>query len=730
VEHQVCGQRGQDPCPPEVVGAHEVEGVLAQLDQAGLGLAGLHEERPRPDAGHGCVDDHLDVALPPTDPPGLLDAQDVLGPAQGAEGQAVAERRPTQGGQVPRTAAVVVGDDLGEAISGGLVRQRLEVALGRQLHAGERLVLDAAEAPVVGQLVVVGTAQPFDRLGHLAVGQGEPGRAQLVEQRRAQDGVGEAEATDVHLADQRQVGDVLQQAEHLGRGPFRGRRQEVQVERQPDHRGGAQERAGRVREPSETLTDDVPHRIGDGEPVTGAPLDQSGQLAGRGEVVEELAHEERAAGALLADPAGEGRDAVGPGARGPGADQGGDVVDLQGREVDGRGRGQAVDLGEQVPQRVARRHVLGPVAAEQQQSGGGGAADEVAEQLDGRPAGPLEVVQDEDDRLDLGQALDEAEHGLEQVVPGRGGGVVDPAGASGREQGAQRPRPLVDRGAQLLVVVGHLGEGRDERMERHRQVAVGGAGQHPGPVGVGPLGHLGQQSGLAHARVGGHQHDARRARSRLAPAGQGPAHLVGPADQREPPVRDQGSGQGPGGGVRRGVDDPDDGGGLVEALQLVGAHLLEGGVQAALAEALDEVGGQDLAGLGSCLQPGRLDHGDAVLVVVLEDHLPDADPDPDAEGAHRVLAVAVPGHAALHVDGRPHRGRRRREGGLQPVPGPAQHPALVGRDHRAEQRVVVPAERVRPVVTELAAQPRRADDVGEQDRPDPRRPPPPHPPSS
>ena len=72
---------------------------------------------------------------------------------------------------------------------------------------------------------------------------------------------------------------------------------------------------------------------------------------------------------------------------------------------------------------------------------------EVAQQLDRRRRGPLQVLEHEHDRLLDGEAVDQLHDRLEQLEAGAGAGVVEAAPPAGREQRPERPgarlrRPL------------------------------------------------------------------------------------------------------------------------------------------------------------------------------------------------------------------------------------------------------------------------------------------------
>jgi hypothetical protein len=124
-------------------------------------------------------------------------------------------------------------------------------------------------------------------------------------------------------------------------------------------------------------------------------------------------------------------------------------------------------------------------------------------------------------------------HLLEAVAGGQRhfGAVLVDAGhqpAEARHPGDQRRDQLG-----IVGVRADVAEGVDERHVRQSDVAdlEAATDQHPGAAARGVRGQLGQQAGLAHARVAGHQRHRR-------PAGLGPlqqleklGELAGPADE-------------------------------------------------------------------------------------------------------------------------------------------------------------------------------------------------------
>ena len=109
--------------------------------------------------------------------------------------------------------------------------------------------------------------------------------------------------------------------------------------------------------------------------------------------------------------------------------------------------------GEGVGQRVGPVEVDVPIRADQQEPLGGGQADEVAEQRNGAAIGPVEVVEQHDERSPAGPRHQEPADAVEEAVPFLLRWDRSSAGLRKRRAGrparvGRRPRrPLRDRGA-------------------------------------------------------------------------------------------------------------------------------------------------------------------------------------------------------------------------------------------------------------------------------------------
>ncbi len=689
-----------------------------------LDLGGAHEEVARPDAGDGGLGQEVGIAESASQASGLFDGRSVVELAEGAEGEA-----PTEPGAGPsvgvtgRVVRVVIDQGL-VAVGGGLEGQGLEVALGGPLDVLIGAGLDPGLEPVAGEVVVVRTAEGLDGLGDPAVGQRLATGALALDQGGADHGVGEAEPPGVHLVDQSHAGQALTAVEDLALVLAGDGGDELEVEGGADQRGQRQEVGGVLGDAGEALFDHVPHRVGEGQVGEVTLVDHRLQRSARGQVVQQLAGEQRTTGALVVDATGEALDVFVIGVRSAGRDQLGHLGGLQALEAHG-GRPGHVGVGQEVVEGVADLDLLGAVGAEHEDRGPFGGPHEVTQELDGRGGRPVEVLQHEDDGMGVGQSTQEVRHGLEELETGGGPRIVG-AVAAGREEGTEGTGAGGHGSSQLVVGPRGFGEGHGEGLVGDGQVAVTGPGEHGRALGVGPIGDLRDQSGLPDPGRSRQEHRGERAGAGLAPAVQGPSQLVGPAHQGESAVHRHRPGEEAGRRIARRVEDPDHGHGLVEALELEGSDLLEVGRDPPLGQAAGQVGGEDLARRGEGLESGGLDDGDAMGLVALHDDLAGADPDADLEGTDRVIALAIGRHRPLHVHRRGQCGRGGGEVGLHAVAGPAQDPSPVPGDRGAEQGVVVPAEGIGAVVAEAAAQLRGADHVGEENPAQGRLPPPVH----
>ena len=288
---------------------------------------------------------------------------------------------------------------------------------------------------------------------------------------------------------------------------------------------------------------------------------------------------------------------------------------------------------------MAGPDVLDPVADEQEGAGLGRVPHEVSEQLDRRRGGPLHVLERQDDRL---------------LWARRSTRSTTASNSSKRADGpasSKRPlRPAGKSGPSGPVPVSTAAMSSSSPTTSENAIANGwygtasslshAPGEHQRTVGVRPVGDLGEEPGLADPGCARDQHRCRSARLHRVPASEHRGELVAPADQREAAIQRERRRDRTGQRVVDRVDHPEDRHRLVEALERVRADGVEFGVDAPLAEPLDQVGRQDLAGSGHGLQPRALDDRDTVDVVVFLDHLAHAEPDPDLKRGDRVRVCA------------------------------------------------------------------------------------------
>ena len=259
---------------------------------------------------------------------------------------------------------------------------------------------------------------------------------------------------------------------------------------------------------------------------------------------EQLLREERVALGALVDP-GELRGRDRPPEDRP------ELGALFGRgqrpEVDALDARQPLEIREVGEQRVAGPQVERPERPDEEQPRPLHVADHELEEVARRRVAPVEVLEDEHERLVRGEALEEAEDQLEEprlVGPGtdrrpaqrgeclRGRADVPP------EPGRQRRELEPDRTQQPAEGLrpDHRPEGPERVEERPVRDPVAaqveaGADDHPPSVGLGPRPELRHEPGLAEARVAADQDNARLARRRPLERGDQRGHRGVPSDE-------------------------------------------------------------------------------------------------------------------------------------------------------------------------------------------------------
>ena len=200
-------------------------------------------------------------------------------------------------------------------------------------------------------------------------------------------------------------------------------------------------------------------------------------------------------------------------------DQAAHVPGQQRLELHPLDAGQPGPLADLAAQRVAAVQVVGAVGHDEGDPGGEGAAEEEAEHVAGGLVGPVGVLDHHEERTRVGGPLEEGVHGVEEVaaleglVVGTALGVPDPPTRLQPAQGGVGVEHLLDEvGVGEREAAEDLGEGQVGEAVVGQVEAVTG-GDLPAVVDD-EVTQLGQQPGLADARVAAEQHGARGALGR------------------------------------------------------------------------------------------------------------------------------------------------------------------------------------------------------------------------
>ena len=402
----------------------------------------------------------------------------------------------------------------------------LRCTLRRGLHGGALRIVGGALAltdrrrrgVVIGQLGhgAVGVAEAlFEREREVAVQVDTAQAGQVLLQRLAHQRVGEAQpAGRLGLQQQARSDRGVEAVEGERIGLVGDRRDDAGLELRPRDGRDAQEVAGLRREPCDAPPDDVAHPVGDG--VVDRP--------GLGEMVYQLAHEERVALGLLTDL---------PGERGVlGAHERDDVLAIEAAD------GHALDvlLAPQVGERGAERMLaveLGvAVGGEDQDARHPLAAGQVEERLKRRLRGPVQVVEGEDERAAgglVGQPVHEPfEHRPRLDLAGRQ--VVDQLGNQPSEHAAAQAEHLL--AGRVIDAAQVVAQRFGKRLVGDLQMLVDAAEQHERALPVRADCQLTGETGLAGAWLTAEQHDLPRALGCPAPRRLQARHLLRPADER------------------------------------------------------------------------------------------------------------------------------------------------------------------------------------------------------
>jgi hypothetical protein len=204
-------------------------------------------------------------------------------------------------------------------------------------------------------------------------------------------------------------------------------------------------------------------------------------------------------------------------------------------------RRQPAQLAEQRPQRVTPVQVIGPVGRDHGEPLGPQPGQQEGEQLAGRLVGPVQVLDDQQQRgAGFGRVAEHAGHRVEQLQPtgvlvGAGRGSGRPAGPG--DQPVERG-PVAQRlGQRLVAGVGQLGElpqrlGERQVGQADRAEVDAVADEDRRPAVLRPPGQLGEQPRLAHAGLAAQQHRGRRPGPGALDRGGQPGELVAATDQR------------------------------------------------------------------------------------------------------------------------------------------------------------------------------------------------------
>ena len=321
-------------------------------------------------------------------------------------------------------------------------------------------------------------------------------------------------AGDLHQ-DARAHGRV-EQIEQVVLGHVDDPLEQAQVEVAADQRGHPQHGAAVAREPRDPAHDHVAQPGAHAHP---------GLVA----VADELLDEERVAVRLLAQLAGGVRRRAG---------ELGHLGGVEAAQRDPRERPVALEVGEDLGQRVVLVELGVAVGAEQQRGAEARRAHEVAAEQQRGAVGPVQVVDDRQHRAAAGQALDERDdRGVEVAqlalgVARTGRGEPRHAPAQLRQQAGEL-RPFgAQQGGQLRV--GDAGQRAAQHLdpgpEREQLVLVAAPvedGEVPRRVR-----HLGDQPRLADPALAGDEDDGRFARAGAPELRLQPGERLAPADER------------------------------------------------------------------------------------------------------------------------------------------------------------------------------------------------------
>ena len=409
---------------------------------------------------------------------------------------------------LPREQAV------GAAAGGEREVDRARRALDR---GGAREVAGELRQPRVEIVLVAGE----DRLADPRVQPRAAQGGEAVVERGADERVGERVAADAagDLAQHAGAHRLVERGDEVVPGQRAERLEQPEVELAADHRRDLDRLARRRRQPPDPPRGHLSHAVGHpGLLEVDGALEAARALA---QVAHDLLDEERVALGLPV----QRRDEVG-GRRGGAVrlHQRRDLAGLEAVELEVGEDVLAPQRGDQLRERVALLELGVAVGAEEHRAPRLGRAHEVAQELHGRAVGPVQIVEDEQQRSAGGELGEQRGERVEQALALHPGLVEAGRGHGGR----------ADRHAELRQQGGEVGRTRAEPRRRAGQRRPAGpAAEHlqHGLVGAG--------AGLVEAAVEHH----RAVRVRGPRELRGEARLADPGlarEQHEPAVVAQG----------------------------------------------------------------------------------------------------------------------------------------------------------------------------------------------
>ena len=254
-------------------------------------------------------------------------------------------------------------------------------------------------------------------MGDVQVERGAARRRQSVIDRAPHERVREPERAGAEILDRRARDRGLEQLEHGGAVGAGDGRQQLDREHRSGHRRDLQQIASRLGEAVDAPPDHRTDAVGAVERVQrrqrapmGAVLDEG---AGLHEVAPQLAEQERVAVGLLGEHLDRPcRYCVDRGAR-RGLDERGDALTVEAGDLHAREAFETVELGERLVEGVVDIGRRLAMRGDQTQAQRQRRAEPVQYQLQRGPAGPLEVVQHEQDGCAPAGIDDEVGDGVE-----------------------------------------------------------------------------------------------------------------------------------------------------------------------------------------------------------------------------------------------------------------------------------------------------------------------------